>query len=326
MPQKKIVVESKWKVPILISYAYWDDQVVEDLRGWEGQYRLLLDSGAFTAHTKGKEVDFDEYCAFVKSPPMELEGYFMLDVIGNPEATRRNLDKMLAKGLKPIPIFTRGEDPKWWREYHKVSPLVALGGVATGGADGYVKWFEENVREGLPVHWLGYGKRPMVVHYRPTSFDSTSWVGGCRYGYISLFHLPKEIKVWRPDIIAGRYRKEIEELGFEYLQLRQEENWRRISRESYIGRITTVSWLRWARELEAQEDAATRAYAAGYAGNVGNESVCRVLDPKWKEEKAEPVKAYAASQSWNRSLTMLRGTDSKISKRGLRLSRRCSPI
>ena len=240
-----------WKVPILISYAYWTENIVKALKKWEGCYRLYLDSGAFTAYKQGKEIDFEEYCAFVKSPPVPIERYFMLDKIGDPKVTKINLEKMLKKGLNPVPIFTRGEEPKELDNFYKVSDLVGLGGIAgTINAKQYVKWFEQTLRKGRKVHWLGFAQRDFILYFKPTSFDSTVWVSGCRYGYIIIFHDNTWRKCTRVDIIDGKFKREIAELGFDYNELKKAENWHRVSLESYIGKIMAVSWLKWAKKLE----------------------------------------------------------------------------
>src|SRR5271169_933508 len=97
----------KWKVPILFSYAYVSkiSGVSKVLNSQKNQCRALLDSGAFTAFKQGYQIDINEYCAFLKSPTFPIERYFMLDVIGDPKATKKNLEIMLKKGLKPIPVF-----------------------------------------------------------------------------------------------------------------------------------------------------------------------------------------------------------------------------
>jgi hypothetical protein len=240
-----------WKVPILISYAYWNENIVKALKKWEGSYRLYLDSGAFTAYKQGKEVNFEEYCAFVKSPPVPIERYFMLDKIGDPKVTKINLEKMLKKGLKPVPIFTRGEDIKELDGFYQCSSLVGLGGIAgTQNANKYVKWFEQNARKGRKVHWLGFANRDFILYFKPTSFDSTAWVGGCRFGHVQIFHDNSWRMCQREDILAGNFRREITELGFDFDELKKEENWHRVTNESYIGKITAVSWIKWAKKLE----------------------------------------------------------------------------
>jgi len=50
------VLEDGWKIPILISYAYWCKSIENQLKKWEGKYRLYLDSGAFTAYIPQKSV------------------------------------------------------------------------------------------------------------------------------------------------------------------------------------------------------------------------------------------------------------------------------
>jgi hypothetical protein len=300
-----------WKVPILISYAYWNENIVKALKKWEGNYRLYLDSGAFTAYKQGKEINFEEYCAFVKSPPVPIERYFMLDKIGDPKVTKINLEKMLKKGLKPVPIFTRGEDVKELDAFYKVSSLVGLGGIAgTSDANKYVKWFEQNARKGRQVHWLGFAHRDFILYFKPTSFDSTAWVGGCRFGFIQIFHDNSWRKCERKDVLAGKFRREITELGFHYDELKREENWHRVSLESYIGKITAVSWLKWAKKLETscavgalQESDfinVTKAYAVVKSEpakpNSVNNAVAAAQRLKVLETKErESIKAFAVS-------------------------------
>jgi len=69
------------------------------------QYDLFLDSGAFTAFTKGKAVDIDEYCDFIKETAAYWTTYAALDVIGDAEATLNNLSYMEKQGLSPLPTF-----------------------------------------------------------------------------------------------------------------------------------------------------------------------------------------------------------------------------
>lgn len=171
---------------LLIAYPYCTPNRVENLRGKQDELRLLVDSGAFTAWKQGTAITLDAYCDFLEKLPLRVWRYFMLDVIGNAEATRANYHEMLRRGFTPIPIFTRGEDPAVLDEYFATSDLVGIGGlVGTQGNRGFVNGIMQRVG-GRRVHWLGFGKIDFVKTYRPYSCDSTSWVAG-RFGQIALY-------------------------------------------------------------------------------------------------------------------------------------------
>ena len=51
---------------------------------------LFLDSGAYSAWSKGVTIDIDEYISFIKKNIKYITVYANLDVIGDPEATYRN--------------------------------------------------------------------------------------------------------------------------------------------------------------------------------------------------------------------------------------------
>lgn len=157
---------------VLISYAYWNDAFIDVLQKEKKYVSLILDSGAFTAR-KGKGIDFDEYCAFVKSPPVDIDRYFALDVIGDWVATKKNLNKMIQRGLNPVPVFTRGTPIEELDEMYSVSDLVGIGGLVWTNAKSYVKWIMSHVGK-RRVHWLGFFDLDFVKHYKPYSIDS-SW-------------------------------------------------------------------------------------------------------------------------------------------------------
>ena len=74
---------------------------------------LFLDSGAYSAWSKGIEINIDEYIEFVKKYKDNLTVYANLDDINSPEKTWENQRYMESKGLKPLPCFHYGEDVKY---------------------------------------------------------------------------------------------------------------------------------------------------------------------------------------------------------------------
>lgn len=169
---------------ILVAYPYMTPKMIDVLNANKDRTRFLLDSGAFTAWKAGKPINLDDYCKFIERLPFEPWRYFMLDVIGNPHATMKNYETMLARGFKPVPIFTRGEDPSVLDDYYKTSDLVAIGGlVGTQGNKGFVKGIMEKVA-GRKVHWLGFTNLNFVRYFKPYSCDASSWNNGAQFGYV----------------------------------------------------------------------------------------------------------------------------------------------
>ena len=188
----------------LVSYLEVSDGRLSRL--WEERKRsamskveLFLDSGAFSAFTKGVEIDLDAYCAFIREHLDILTVYANLDVIGDPEATLRNQKAMEAKGLKPLPCFHYGEPLRYLHHYLKHHPYIALGGMAANSQGTALRnevrqsWldsiFGEHIcgADGLPkvkVHGFGLTSLPLMLRYPWYSVDSTSWVMTGRMGFV----------------------------------------------------------------------------------------------------------------------------------------------
>ena len=93
----------------LLSYAFLDDWAKEAFEFWirnrPDAVRVMLDSGAFSAKTRGAAIDLGAYCAYVERNRPALAAYFNLDVIGDPAGSQRNLEEMRRRGLDPLPVY-----------------------------------------------------------------------------------------------------------------------------------------------------------------------------------------------------------------------------
>lgn len=162
-------------------------QVISMLVDRQSEIRLLVDSGAFTAWKAGKTIKVDDYCNFLEKLPVTPFKYFALDVVGNPKETLKNYETMLARGFKPIPIFTRGEDPSVLEDYYKTSDIVGVGGlVGTLRNKGFVKGIMKIVGK-RKVHLLGFTSLPFLKLFKPYMVDSSSWESSGRYGNAPLY-------------------------------------------------------------------------------------------------------------------------------------------
>lgn len=154
---------------------------------------LFLDSGAFSAFSKGVEIKIDAYISFLKENINYLEVYSVLDVIGNPEATFENQEYMESKGLKPLPCFHYGEDVKYLKLYLDKYDYIALGGMVPISTKDLMIWLDNLFSsyicdsKGLPkvkIHGFGMTSLDLMLRYPWYSVDSTSWVMTSRFGSI----------------------------------------------------------------------------------------------------------------------------------------------
>lgn len=172
---------------ILIAYPYVTGGHIRALKENEERIRFVLDSGAFTAWKAGSSISLDDYCKFIENCPVQLWRYFTLDVIGDPEGTRRNYETMRARGFTPVPIFTRGEELSAIDEYYETSDLIGIGGlVGTQGNKGFVNGIMKKIA-GRKAHLLGFCSLPFLKAYRPFMCDSSSWSAGVRYVTITIY-------------------------------------------------------------------------------------------------------------------------------------------
>lgn len=157
----------------------------------EKKVSLFLDSGAFSAWSKGVKIDIDEYINFIKAHEKYLEVYAVLDEIGDPVKTLENQNYMEKKGLKPLPCFHYGEDTKYLKDYIKKYDYIALGGMVPISTTQLIQWldllFTEHIcdEKGVPkvkVHGFGLTSIPLLIRYPWYSVDSTSWVLTGRFG------------------------------------------------------------------------------------------------------------------------------------------------
>jgi hypothetical protein len=248
----------KPKLSFLVSYVYAKRPLaaLAPLRERYGdRLQIFIDSGAFTAHKQGKTIALDDYLAFIDRLPVKVDRHFMLDVIGDPEGTRRNLDESVRRGYEPIPIVTRGDSPDIIEHYYEHSDLVALGSVAGIGNDS-AAWSRAMMQaiNGRKAHILGMTRLDLVKIMLPWSVDSSSWVSGRRYGTVMVydghsdFHkieISKPLKGLLPTAIVQRMKR----YGFDAYELLQHKA-NRYGKMPRTQDLTTMSWCDFAIEMQ----------------------------------------------------------------------------
>lgn len=178
---------------LLASYAY--------VKGWGKDMNLfnntdlLVDSGAFTAATKGTSINLGEYCDWLLGNHRHIKHAAVLDVIGDWRATAENHERMLARLGNTVHVL-----PAW----HLGSPLPELhrlcrehGYIAIGGCVPYaaqpkvlmanlVKVHQVAREHGTKLHGLGITGSQSLLRLPWHTADSSSWAQGYRFGTLKL--------------------------------------------------------------------------------------------------------------------------------------------
>lgn len=169
--------------------------------------KLFIDSGAFSAWTKGKQIDVDEYIAWINERSDFIDLYGQIDVIPGDrikghtqkqveeaaQATWENYLYMRPRMNNPhglLYTFHVGEPfeylkqaLEWTDENGQAIPYIALGGmvgkpgpVKKSFLDTCFKIIEKSSNPNIKTHAFGMTSFPLLEQYPITSADSTSWI------------------------------------------------------------------------------------------------------------------------------------------------------
>lgn len=196
--------------------------------------RIFIDSGAYTAHTKGTELDVDEYINYLNDIEPYVEVYAQVDEIagtfGQPKDPKEvaeapgisweNYLYMRPKLKNPdklMPVFHQGEDFKWLENMLETTfdgNHVAYIGISCSKDISYTewpKWFDEvfytiksSSNPNVKTHAFGMTSLKLLPLYPFTSADSTSWVKFAAYGTAVTKYGPigvSEGRIHEPDHI-----------------------------------------------------------------------------------------------------------------------------
>lgn len=190
-----LVVDSTLR--LLCSFHYWKnlDLAVIAARYPKFQLDVLVDSGAFTAASKGVRVSLAEYVRWLRRNAAHVGAYANLDVIGDSKATARNQGVLEAEGLTPIPAFHYGSDVAEFDRLVERYERIAVGGLVPmlKRPKALVPFlddlFERGLRRrpGLKLHGFGVTTWSLMVRYPWDSVDSSAWVSGAKFASPTLF-------------------------------------------------------------------------------------------------------------------------------------------
>ena len=185
--------------------------------------KLLIDSGAHSAHTKGITLDLEEYIGFVNENIDKFTLYVQVDKIPGvyrmpktakdwleaPQLSWENYSYMREKSKDPsklVPVFHQGEDLKWLRNmldytFSDGSHIPYIGLSPRGDVSLKAKYdfsaecfatIQNSSNPNVKTHAFGATSLEMLERLPYTSADSTTWVLVSAFG-----------QVWMPNCIDG---------------------------------------------------------------------------------------------------------------------------
>lgn len=170
---------------ILVSYYYLKgfsaDQQIYNYRDW------VMDSGAYSAWSNNAVIDLDEYiekCKELLAIDPTLKEVYALDVIGDWQASKKNVEKMWNAGVPAIPCFHMREPESLLLHYAKDYPKIAFGGMVGTSFKQKNVWAKAMMSKVWPkkVHGFGLGSESTVLSIPFHSVDSTNWLAPQKFG------------------------------------------------------------------------------------------------------------------------------------------------
>lgn len=177
---------------LLLSYFYFRNKPLKEFMNLIGyKPKIMLDSGAYSAWNKGRNISPIDYMNYIQSNEEYINNYISLDVIGDSDLTMKYYEILKLKGFYPIPVFHFGDDKRYLEGYiNKGHDYIALGNtVPITNKRKVVAWINE-LMSVYPVdfHLLGSSSKEIMENTNLYSCDSSSWIMMAVNGY------PKHIK------------------------------------------------------------------------------------------------------------------------------------
>lgn len=199
-------------------------------------YDLFLDSGAYSAHTKGVHISIDEYAQFINTYGHHYTVRANLDDIGDDgPKSWDNLKALESNGCDVFPVF-HAQD----KEEYLVKILdgdyeyMALGGLVGTSTKALQQWLDHVWSkflikdDGTPrirVHGFGMTSYPLIHRYPWASVDSSSAVQKSMYGMCAVIlngkfysigfsnesNMKREVNGWHYDRLPDAVKKELDE-------------------------------------------------------------------------------------------------------------------
>lgn len=174
---------------LLVSYHYYAKYNLARFR----HCRVIGDSGAFSAASQGVTITTKELAAWAVQWRDVLTWNASLDVIGDPEGTRRNWHELVdVYGVDGVPTIHYGSDPALMDYYaERGVDFMGLGGMVGKPVPKQLRWLLSCFRHARDHHpqmrFHGWGVTADRLMQLPFySVDSSGWSSSYRYGRLGL--------------------------------------------------------------------------------------------------------------------------------------------
>lgn len=190
------------------------NQWVDIKKTLQPDIKIFVDSGAFSAHTQGVDIDIDDYISYLNEIIEDIEICAALDVIGDPQKSWENYLYMIDRVAIPEKVlytYHFGEDIEFLENSLKYisnkfdSPYIAIGGVAlikdaTLRVDFLYKTVDVLKKyPNVKYHLFGVTDFKILNVLPCTSVDSTTHIMCGAFGKIFLPTHDGWLKAIRPD-------------------------------------------------------------------------------------------------------------------------------
>lgn len=206
----------RYPLDLLVSYHYFrTDQTMTPLVR-DGKFRIIGDSGAFSAWSLGAKIDLAEYAEWCHRWWDHFCWCASLDVIGDPHTSWRNWLTLRDRyGLLTVPTLHAWADTSWLDAYAAEGvDLIGLGGMGRSpDALRAFRWAVHVLRharrrwEHVRFHLWGVTRRQFLDVLPVWSADSSGILGGSfTYGVLRLFnpHTGRDVTIDISNSGTGR--------------------------------------------------------------------------------------------------------------------------
>lgn len=165
-------------VPLNVLVSFYYLKQYNTIRDGVRVGRTMLDSGAFSAHNSGKDIDIHALIAETKNPYWNEA--VSLDVIGDGKGSLANARTMAKAGSPAFPVFHIGEPWDLLDAYVAEFPKVGLSCRFGEPVTKSMRWLEECFFRHWPhrYHSFGWTRPDMLMSFPFESADCSSWEYG----------------------------------------------------------------------------------------------------------------------------------------------------
>jgi hypothetical protein len=187
---------------VMESFRYADAPMVAAVR--HNRQTIFLDSGAFSAHTKGVRISLRSYADFIEQHADIISLAANLDLIGSGnEQWSYQRQKALETLLGPVgldglivPVHHLRDHDDWLKRYLDDGyGYIGLGGLVGESPSIRKRWLDyiwrrylahSDGRPKVKVHGFGLASRELMFRYPWASVDSTTWMRVSHFGGVLL--------------------------------------------------------------------------------------------------------------------------------------------